>query len=157
MGLSKRHLNPNPEPVTFELAVLASGLEDVLPEVVFAYLHGSVAGGRVGQGGCLTVAAHSDLDLAFFLNREAAAAGGSLDIFVRAAQVCDRVVPGVRADIGLLNRAEPVYRFEVLKGIVLFNRDRETWLRFWSLTGREYESQLFHYQRQRRYRLEAAS
>ena len=59
-------------------------------------------------------------------------------------------------DIGILNGAEPIYRFEALKGRLLFCRDEERYLDFFSLTCREYESQIADYERQRRYRLEGA-
>ena len=60
--------------------------------------------------------------------------------------------PGAYCDIGFLNHAEPVYRFEALRGRLLFTRNVETYLRFFSLTCREYESQLADYERQYRYR-----
>ena len=59
---------------------------------------------------------------------------------------------GVRCDLGTLNGAEPVYRYEALKGKLLFVRDRERWLQFYSRTCRQYESQMFHYQKQLAYR-----
>ncbi len=65
------------------------------------------------------------------------------------------IVPGIECDIGILNNAEPVYRFEALRGKLLFARDYEAYLKFYSLTCREYESQLADYERQHRYRLAA--
>ena len=65
------------------------------------------------------------------------------------------MAPRAEADVGFLNRAEPVYRFEALKGKVLFCRDQETYVKFFSLTCREYESQIADYERQRQYRIEA--
>jgi hypothetical protein len=50
-----------------------------------------------------------------------------------------------------------VYRFEALKGRLLFARDRDFLAEFHSLTCREYETQMIHYARQRRYRLEAGA
>ena len=65
-------------------------------------------------------------------------------------------VPGGNGEIGFLNDAEPVYRFEALKGRLLFTRDRNEYLSFFALTCREYESQLVDYERQYRYRMGAA-
>lgn len=62
-----------------------------------------------------------------------------------------------RDDWVLRSMAEPVFRFEALKGRIVLQRDEETWLRFFSVTCREYEAQMFHYVRQRRYRLQAAA
>ena len=149
---------------------LADSLETQLPQVVFAYLHGSSAASGV-------VPAHSDLDLALFLDPSVldeskatannAATGEDAapapvatvhplsEVYAAVQRVAEFIAPGVRCDIGILNGTEPVFRFEVLKGHLLFCRDREQWLRFYSLTCREYESQLFHYEKQHRYRLEA--
>lgn len=66
-----------------------------------------------------------------------------------------QVVPGVECDVGVLNDADPVFRFEALRGQLLFTRDRERYLDVYSLTCREYESQMADYERQHRYRLEA--
>ncbi len=153
MGLSKRYLDTKADPSPFDPDRLAEALEAVLPEVSFAYLHGSAAGGVVPP--------HSDLDLAMFVDpalspdRSGVPGDLRLSLYARIAEVAESEVPGVRCDLGFLNGTEPVYRFEVLKGRLLFCRDRELWLSFYSLTCREYESQLFHYERQRRYRLEA--
>ena len=107
----------------------------------FALIVGSAARG--------VILAHGDLDLAVYcteplsLQQRIAVTGSVSDLY-----------QGVRCDLGILNRAEPVFRFESLKGRLLFARDEETWLRFYSTTCREYESQMVHYERQRRYRLE---
>ena len=60
---------------------------------------------------------------------------------------CSRT--GVNVDLGVLNEKEPVYRFEALKGRLLFTRDLECRLHFYSLTCREYEHWMFHYDKLR--------
>lgn len=142
MGLSKRYLDRNSEPVDFDPGALGRRFEDEVPEILFAYILGSAAGGRVG--------AYSDLDIALYLDGQP-----SLELYSRIQNVCADIVGEVRCDIGFLNNAEPVYRFEALKGRLLFRRDTEKWLTFYSRTAREYEDQMFHYKKQRRYRLEA--
>jgi len=175
MPLSKHYIDTKPVATPLDRDRLAAALEAELPQVVFAYLHGSAAwpssddreavsrpGPAAGSG---VVPAHSDLDVALFVDPVILDAGGeegdaaySLpDVYVSAAKAAESVAPGVRCDIGILNGAEPVFRFEVLKGQLLFCRDQEQWLRFYSLTCREYESRLFHYEKQHRYRLEAQS
>ena len=74
------------------------------------------------------------------------------EFYRRAYEAVSSVVPGAEPDVGILNRAEPVYRFEALKGRLLFSRDTERYLDFFSLTCREYERQMADYQRQWEYR-----
>ena len=177
MSLSQRHRNPNPKPVSFSLSTLAQTIETETPEVVFALLMGSSAGERGSAGDyraadICTVAAHSDLDIAVYLGApeagdapEANAPASAntppelraeLDTLLALEAVCERVVPGVRADIGILNSAGVVYRYESLKGRLFVNRDPDTYAGFFSLTCRMYEEQMIHFERQLRYRREAA-
>ncbi len=144
MGISKKYLSENFVPVHFDPEQLAAVLEGELPEVVFCFLMGSALSG--------TVKAYSDLDLAFYLDEKPA-----YRFYGKAMDAVRGVVPDVRCDIGILNSAEPVYRFEALKGKLLFARDMECYSGFFSLTCREYESQMFDYERQRRYRREVAN
>ena len=125
----------------FDPDQLASVLEKKLSEVIFCFLMESSVSG--------TVKAYSDLDLAFYLSEKP-----SYKFYGKAMDVVRSVVPDVRCDIGVLNAAEPVYRFEALKGKLLFTRDEEFYTAFFSRTCREYESQMFDYERQRRYRRE---
>ena len=127
----------------FDPEQLGSVLEERLPEVEFCFLMGSAVSG--------TVKAYSDLDLAFYLDEKQ-----SYGFYRKAMDVVRSVVPDVRCDVGILNAAEPVYRFEALKEMLLFARDEERYVTFFSRTCREYESQMFDYERQRRYRREAA-
>jgi len=143
MSLSRKHLAENFVPVHFDPGRLAAVLKEKLPMVDFCFLMGSAVGG--------TVRAYSDLDLAFYLSEPS-----SFRFYNQVMDIVRSVVPDVRVDVGILNSAEPVYRFESLKGHLLFARDEENYLTFYSRTCREYESQIFDYERQRRYRREAA-
>lgn len=127
--------------MTFSVDKLAGLLKEKCAGVCFALLHGSAAEGVVRQGG--------DIDIALFIEGEA-----SLEVYGEVAEIVESLVPGVRCDVGILNNAEPVYRFEALKGKLLFTRDDEKYLHFFSLTCREYESQMADYERQRKYRLQ---
>jgi predicted nucleotidyltransferase len=144
MSLSKHYIDTQTQSFPYSSEELAAVLKEELPEVVFAYVLGSSTGG--------TVAAHADLDLAVYLEADEKAGSGLLDVYSKAQSVVERVVGPVRCDMGVLNRAEPIYRFEALKGQLLFSRDEERRSSFFSLTCREYEHQLFDYQRQRNYR-----
>lgn len=139
MGLSRKHLAENFVPVHFDPDQLACALKENLSEVEFCFLMGSAESG--------TVRAYSDLDLAFYLKGKA-----SLSFYTKVSELVHSVMSDVRVDVGILNSAEPVYRFEALKGKLLFARDQEAYYAFYSRTCREYESQMFDYERQRRYR-----
>lgn len=143
MGISRAHLNTHKGNVEFDVKQLADIIKSRYKDVSFCLLFGSAADGRVAEG--------SDVDLAFYLSEPT-----SLDFYSSIAETVDEVIPGVRCDIGILNRTEPVFRFEALKGKLLFARDMEQYASFFSLTCREYESQMFDYERQRQYRKEAA-
>jgi predicted nucleotidyltransferase len=140
MPLSKHYLDTQEEAIPVETEAIAQRLMADFPQIAFALLLGSAAGG--------VIAPHRDLDLAVFCTEP-------LSLEQRASLIgaIEDLHRGVRCDLGILNAAEPVYRFETLQGRLLFTRDEELWLRFFSATCREYESQMFHYDRQRRYRL----
>jgi predicted nucleotidyltransferase len=126
----------------FDMEQLAVALNTACPEVIFALLHGSAKDGRVGTD--------SDVDVALFLED-----APNLELYRRAQDAVHSVIPDAEADIGVLNHAEPVYRFEALKGRLLFCRDQETYLSFFTRTCREYEEQIADYERQHKYRLAA--
>jgi hypothetical protein len=143
MSVSRQHLSSHQQPVVFDPAALADALDRTCPEVVFALLLGSSRDGHVAVG--------SDVDVALYVKGKP-----SFDALSRAADVVAGFAPGVHTDVGFLNQAEPVYRFEAIKGRLLFTRDPEAYQRFFSVTCREYESQLADYERQYRYRRGAA-
>ena len=124
----------------FNTDKLSDALQAACPEVLFALLHGSAKDGQVNPG--------SDIDIALYIDGKA-----TLELYMNAADAVRQICPDAESDIGILNNAEPIYRFEALKGNLLFNKDMETYLDFFSLTCREYESQMADYQRQRHYRL----
>ena len=124
----------------FDVHKLARLLKQQCGEVCFALLHGSAKDGQVKQAG--------DIDLALFIEGRP-----TLELYEKVSKCVEAVAPGVQCDTGILNNAEPVYRFEALKGRLLFSRNQEQYLHFFSLTCREYESQVADYQRQQRYRL----
>ena len=142
MGLSKKYLDTCPDEVGVNFETLGEALKKV-PEIEFAFVMGSSADTGI-------VKPHSDLDIAVYLRSKS-----NMRIFETIMAVCSECAGPVRCDLGFLNGAEPVYRFEALKGRLLFARDRERLAEFFSLTCREYETQMIHYARQRRYRLEA--
>ena len=125
----------------FDINKLSELLKERCPEVRFAFLHGSAKEGSVKED--------SDIDIAFFVEDKP-----TLELYKKVSDCVHNVAPGVECDTGILNHAEPIYRFEALKGKLLFCREQEEYLRFFSLTCREYESQMADYERQHKYRLE---
>ena len=143
MGLSKQYIDKNECAQAVDFSRLSEKIQKACPDVVFCLVMGSARDG--------IVRAHSDLDLAVYLS-----GAHSFKMNSKISDIVDELCSGVRCDLGVLNNTEPVYRYEALKGRLLFTRDDETWLHFYSLTSREYESQIADYQRQLRYRVEAA-
>ncbi|MFA7173726.1 MAG: nucleotidyltransferase domain-containing protein [Kiritimatiellia bacterium] len=143
MSLSIKHLNTNPEAVPFDINAVRHRLQNALPEISFALLLGSAQGG--------VVKARSDFDLALYLQPYKP----TLGLYAAIDDALADLLSDVRIDTGFLNQAEPVYRFEALKGTLLFARDRDLYARFFSLTCREYESQMASYKRQLKYRKQA--
>lgn len=150
MGLSRRRLDTNARPCTFDVDQLAAALERAVPDADLVYLLGSAAGG--------TVAAHSDIDISVLLARDPHGEDGASrfsTVYRAIDEVVAECVGPVRLDLGLLNGAEPVFRFESLRGRLLVCRDVELWLSFYERTCREYEERMVSYERQRRYRIAA--
>jgi hypothetical protein len=144
MSLSKREFITGGLAISFDPIAVGAALHAECPEVDFAILMGSGRDGKIPPGG--------DLDLAVGLRGHL-----SFELHQRIAEVVGRVVPGVDIDLGHFDRAEPVYRFEALKGRLLFTRDPERYPAAFSRTCREYESQMKDYERQASYRLERLS
>ncbi len=142
MSLSRRdHADRAPTAVEFDPSRLAEAIRMGCPHVDFALLMGSARDGRVPPRG--------DLDLAVSVRGRL-----GLDSLGQIIQAAESAVPGVPVDVGCFDRAEPVYRFEALKGRLLFARDLDRYLDAFSLACREYEDRMIHYRRQRRYRVE---
>lgn len=143
MGIVNAYLNRHAAAVDFDVDALSDALRRGLPQVEFCLLLGSAVDGIVRP--------HSDLDLAFYLDERGKA---DCKFYDAVFDIVEAVIPGIACDIGILNKAEPVFCFEALKGRLLFSRNMECYLRFYSLTCREYESQMQSYERQLRYRRE---
>lgn len=141
MSLSKRTAKKDNDPIIYDPELLGEALKQECPEIVFALLLGSATEGVISAG--------SDLDIAVYV--EDRPTGRT---YLRIEETIESVVAGADVDLGFLNGNEPVYRFEALKGRLLFTRDQEAWLHFYSLTCREYEHWMYHYEKQRRYRLD---
>ena len=140
MSLPKKRLGRGRIPLDFDVNALGRAIQLECPLVLFAFLLGSSKNGHVQVG--------SDLDIALYVEGKS-----SWDLINQVMEIAERFAPGVPCDMGILNESEPVYRFEALKGQLLFVRNRESYLDFFSLTCREYEMQMSDYGRQRAYRM----
>ena len=144
MSLSLEYLSKNRDDLSFSIEKLKNELKKC-PEILFAYILGSAVTG--------VVKSKSDLDLGIYLEHSDTSCS---DVYFKICNICDPILPGVRIDVGFLNNCEDtVYKFEVIKGSLLFTKKKEIWLRFYSNTAREYEHQMFHYRKQRKYRIQS--
>ena len=134
MSLSKREFKIEGEAVVFDPMALGDWLVD------FVLLMGSGRDGRIPPGG--------DLDLAIGMRGRL-----TFELRGRIAKVAGRLASEVDVDVGRFDGTEPVYRFEALKGRLLFTRDEARFQDAFSLACREYESQMRDYERQAAYRL----
>jgi len=144
MSLSLKYLSKNRGDLSFSTEKLKNELRQC-PEILFAYILGSAVNG--------VIKSKSDLDLGIYLENSKTSFG---DVYLKICNICEPILPGVRIDVGFLNKCEdPVYKFEVISGSLLFTKNKEIWLRFYSNTAREYEHQMVHYEKQRRYRIQS--
>jgi hypothetical protein len=122
------------------IELLSEELKTKIPEIDFAFLFGSYAKG--------TQRPDSDLDIAIYLNTDV-----SLDLISRSTSIIETTT-GKRCDLCILNKASEILRFEVLKGKLMFVRERkiEEYVHFYSLTCREYEDQMTWMNKQLRLR-----
>jgi len=140
MPISKRYLDTQKLAVPVDREGIAGRLSAEYPEVVFAFVHGSARGG--------IIAPHSDLDLAIYTSEALSA-----DRYLGLAGEISALHQGVRCDLGLLNRADPIYAFEALKGDRVLCRCDDVFAQFFSETCRRYEFAMASFERQRAHRL----
>ncbi len=113
----------------FDIHKLAYLLEERCPQIYFALLHGSAKDGQVKDG--------SDIDVALLIDGKP-----TLQLYETVSQCVEAVAPGVQCDIGILNKAEPIYRFEALRGRLLFFRSGEQYLFFSQLPAASMKARL---------------
>lgn len=121
---------------------LSNDIEANCPYVQFAYLFGSSQNGEVKEG--------SDMDIAVYVDDTSK----KIDAIPQITGIVEKQCGGIDVDIVFLNSAETLLAFEVLKGRRLFVREdaKELLAGFYSLTCREYESEIFWRKKQLEYR-----
>ncbi|MBM4320254.1 MAG: nucleotidyltransferase domain-containing protein [Deltaproteobacteria bacterium] len=111
------------------LAELVRTALDPEPRLIFALGFGSRFSGNPRPG--------SDLDLGLWFGTKVG--------FADLAELCLRIerATGIEpVDLVLLELADPLLRFEALRGKLLLCRDWEAYARFFSLTCREHEEEM---------------
>jgi len=124
------------------IQLLTSEIETQCSYVQFAYLFGSAQNGVVNNG--------SDIDIAVYVDDTSR----KIDAIPQITGIVEQQCGAVDIDIVFLNNADTLLAFEVLKGRRLFVRENAKQLLagFYSITCREYESEIFWRKKQLEYR-----
>ena len=127
---------------TLDIEKLATAIKNDCLNIQFAYLFGSAQSGQIGE--------NSDIDIAIYI----ADTGKKMETLSKAYEVIEPFVGDTLIDLIFLNGAEPIIAFEALKGRKLFVRENAIDLHagFYSITCREYESQIYWMKQQLIYR-----
>lgn len=136
---------PPAQQIKFELTRIAEVLQEKVKEIDFAFIFGSAQDGILRN--------NSDIDIAVYLDEKI---HPSSALLLEIISVIENEIPCAECDITILNSATPITRFEALKGKLLFCRKNkfDEYLDFFSLTCREYESQMADFERQLSYQKE---
>jgi len=121
---------------------LADRMENMFPEICFAYLFGSGASG--------TMTKTSDIDIAVYLKEP----DDKVKLLCSIIGLAEEIFPGLNIDVVILNETGILIAFEALKGIILFIREeaRDLHSGFYSLTLRLRDDHLAWMKRQLSYR-----
>ncbi len=124
----------------FSLEKLSEILEQSVPEIDFALIFGSSQKGEIKES--------ADIDIAIYINTHP-----TIDLFLKIVRKVENYTK-CRCDLSILNTATEIFRFEALKGKLLFVRDNkiDDYAQFYSLTCREYEEKIIWMKKQLSYR-----
>lgn len=126
-----------------DISKIAKVFRDNIEEIEFAYIFGSSKNGYIKTD--------SDLDIAIYLDKNY-----KLDenLISNIYETFEKCYSDIKLDITILNNASIILQFEALTGRRLFVRSKslEEYLNFFSLTAREYESEMFWRNKQLKYR-----
>lgn len=109
------------------LADLA-GVLSSRPEILFAYLHGSVLTGENPR----------DVDVAVFLQPEVPAADDPIETAIELSLDVEKRIGSLPADVKILNGAPVAFRFAAVSGRLIFSRDEDRRANFLASTWSEY-------------------
>ncbi len=136
---------PDVQQMKFMSTFLAEELQAKAQEIDFAFIFGSAQDGIIRN--------NSDIDIAVYFNKNVHV---SSDLLIKIISIIENEIHDAECDITVLNTADPILRFEAIKGRLLFCKEDkfDEYLDFFSLTCREYESQIADFERQILYRKE---
>lgn len=125
-----------------DICLLSECIKKNCPDISFAYLFGSAKSGIIPRG--------SDIDLGVYLTDTQKKS----EYIVKISEILETLIGNTPVDIIFLNDASPILAFEALKGKQLFVREKfeDIYTRFYSLTCREFESEMYWMKRQLEYR-----
>jgi len=109
-------------------------------KIAFALLFGSSKDGRL-------IKDNADIDIALYLSDKPSA-----DMLAEIVGLCQDAIQYDAIDLVVLNDADPILAFEALSGSLLVCNNEEAYLRFFSLTCRQYEDEMLRIERSRSYR-----
>ncbi len=109
-------------------------------KITFALLFGSSKDGRL-------IKDNADIDIALYLSDKPSA-----DMLAEIVGLCQDAIKYDAIDLVVLNDADPILAFEALSGSLLVCNNEEAYLRFFSLTCRQYEDEMLRIERSRSYR-----
>jgi len=109
-------------------------------KITFALLFGSSKDGRL-------IKDNADIDIALYLSDKPSA-----DMLAEIVGLCQDAIQYDAIDLVVLNDADPILAFEALSGSLLVCNNEEAYLRFFSLTCRQYEDEMLRIERSRSYR-----
>ncbi len=109
-------------------------------KIAFALLFGSSKDGRL-------IKDNADIDIALYLSDKPSA-----DMLAEIVGLCQDAIKYDAIDLVVLNDADPILAFEALSGSLLVCNNEEAYLRFFSLTCRQYEDEMLRIERSRSYR-----
>jgi predicted nucleotidyltransferase len=107
--------------------------------VSFAYLFGSALDGKLPRQ-------DADIDIGVYIEGKI-----NYDVVIDIMGLCQEALGYEKVDIALLNRANPILRFEVISGRPLVIKDKELHATFFSLTCREYEDEMMRLRKAKEY------
>jgi len=98
------------------------------PEILFAYLHGSV----------LTGGNPRDIDVAVFLRLESPAADDPIETAIELSLYVEKRIGLIPVDVKVLNGAPVAFQFAAVSGRLIFSQDEDRRVDFLASTWGEY-------------------
>jgi predicted nucleotidyltransferase len=105
-----------------------AGILSSRPDILFAYLHGSVLTGENPR----------DIDVAVFLRLESPEAEDPIETAIELCLEAEKRIGSIPVDVKVLNGAPVAFRFAAVSGRLIFSRDEDRRVDFLASTWSEY-------------------